>query len=159
MTHDTLHTLSPSSSAPAERIGDHSEASPSSFPFHSLDVYQAARRFAAFVHRVSIGDAELRDQATRAAKSAFLNPSRESDVKGRLHPGPTSPGVGLTVAFSAAANSEPAREFGSIGAGLSAAAPLCSASSKPLGTSSKEECHSSSRASCGHGFGWHFEGA
>src|SRR5512134_3367430 len=43
------------------------------FPFQSLDVYRAARELAVRVHRASIGDAELRDQATRAAKSAFLN--------------------------------------------------------------------------------------
>jgi four helix bundle protein len=43
------------------------------FPFQSLDVYRAARELAALVHRAAIRDAELRDQATRAAKSAFLN--------------------------------------------------------------------------------------
>ena len=43
------------------------------FPFQNLDVYKAARQLAALVHRLDIRDAELRDQATRAAKSAFLN--------------------------------------------------------------------------------------
>ncbi len=43
------------------------------FPFQNLDAYRAARSLAAAVHRASIRDAELRDQATRAAKSAFLN--------------------------------------------------------------------------------------
>jgi four helix bundle protein len=43
------------------------------FPFQSLDIYRAARELAALVHRASIRDSELRDQATRAAKSAFLN--------------------------------------------------------------------------------------
>jgi four helix bundle protein len=43
------------------------------FPFQRLDVYVAARELAARVHRAPISDAELRDQATRAAKSAFLN--------------------------------------------------------------------------------------
>jgi len=47
--------------------------SPSRFPFQSLDVYRAARELAAAVHGLDIRDAELRDQATRAAKSAFLN--------------------------------------------------------------------------------------
>jgi four helix bundle protein len=48
--------------------------SPSShFPFQELDVSRAARELAASVHGASIRDAELRDQATRAAKSAFLN--------------------------------------------------------------------------------------
>lgn len=45
----------------------------SRFPFQSLDVYVAARQLAAAVHSASIRDVELRDQATRAAKSAFLN--------------------------------------------------------------------------------------
>ncbi|MHB1846972.1 MAG: four helix bundle protein, partial [Deltaproteobacteria bacterium] len=35
--------------------------------------YQVAREIAARVHQAKIADAELRDQATRAAKSAFLN--------------------------------------------------------------------------------------
>jgi four helix bundle protein len=47
--------------------------SSSLFPFQRLDAYAVARTLAARVHRASIADAELRDQATRAAKSAFLN--------------------------------------------------------------------------------------
>ena len=43
------------------------------FPFQHLDAYRLARSLAARVHSASIRDAELRDQATRAAKSAFLN--------------------------------------------------------------------------------------
>lgn len=43
------------------------------FPFQKLDAYASARALAALVHRAAIRDAELRDQATRAAKSAFLN--------------------------------------------------------------------------------------
>src|ERR1700694_5159432 len=43
------------------------------FPFQSLDVYIAARELAALVHGARGGDCELRDQATRAAKSVFLN--------------------------------------------------------------------------------------
>jgi four helix bundle protein len=42
------------------------------FAFQKLDVYRAARDLAARLHRARIGDAELRDQATRASKSAFL---------------------------------------------------------------------------------------
>ena len=38
-----------------------------------MDVYQVARSLAALVQAAGIADAELRDQATRAAKSAFLN--------------------------------------------------------------------------------------
>ncbi len=43
------------------------------FPFQQLDVYVAAKELAALVHRLDLRDAELRDQATRAAKSTFLN--------------------------------------------------------------------------------------
>ncbi len=43
------------------------------FPFQRLDAYRAARALASLVHGASIRDTELRDQATRAAKSAFLN--------------------------------------------------------------------------------------
>src|SRR5512141_3217484 len=43
------------------------------FPFQRLDVYRFARELAALVQRAGIRDAELRDQATRAAKSVFLN--------------------------------------------------------------------------------------
>ncbi len=43
------------------------------FPFQQLDIYRAARELAALVHQARISDAELRDQATRASKSVFLN--------------------------------------------------------------------------------------
>ncbi len=43
------------------------------FPFQSLDAYCLARSLASRVVAASIRDSELRDQATRAAKSAFLN--------------------------------------------------------------------------------------
>lgn len=43
------------------------------FTFQQLDVYIAARELAQCLHQANIGDAELRDQATRAAKSTFLN--------------------------------------------------------------------------------------
>jgi four helix bundle protein len=42
------------------------------FAFQKLDCYRVAREFAKGVHEAGIRDAELRDQATRAAKSAFL---------------------------------------------------------------------------------------
>ncbi len=45
------------------------------FPFQKLEVYVQSRELAAGVHRAGIGDTELRDQATRAAKSVFLNVS------------------------------------------------------------------------------------
>ena len=42
------------------------------FPFQKLDAYQTAREIARRVHLAKIRDRELRDQATRAAKSCFL---------------------------------------------------------------------------------------
>ena len=41
-------------------------------PFQLLDVYVAAKELARRVNTAKIADAELRDQATRAAKSTFL---------------------------------------------------------------------------------------
>ena len=41
-------------------------------PFQRLDVYIAAKELARRVHEAKIRDAELRDQATRASKSTFL---------------------------------------------------------------------------------------
>ena len=49
-----------------------SPASQPQLAFQRLDVYVAARELAAAVHTSAITDAELRDQATRAAKSCFL---------------------------------------------------------------------------------------
>ena len=42
------------------------------FPFQTLDVYRAARELVVVVEKGAIRDAELRDQATRAAKSVLL---------------------------------------------------------------------------------------
>jgi four helix bundle protein len=42
------------------------------FRFQKLDAYKVAKEMAVRVHEARIGDPELRDQATRAAKSAFL---------------------------------------------------------------------------------------
>src|SRR5450432_622178 len=42
------------------------------FPFQNLDAYRVAREIARRVHESKIRDRELRDQATRAAKSCFL---------------------------------------------------------------------------------------
>jgi four helix bundle protein len=42
------------------------------FAFQKMDCYRVAREFAKGVHEARISDAELRDQASRAAKSAFL---------------------------------------------------------------------------------------
>ena len=48
-------------------------ASHTLLPFQSLDVYVLARELAARVHALPLADAELRDQARRASRSAFLN--------------------------------------------------------------------------------------
>jgi len=58
------------------------------FQFQNLDVYAAAKAFAVLVQRTQIKDLELRDQATRAAKSCFLNlaeglPSRQAGIRRR----------------------------------------------------------------------------
>ncbi len=42
------------------------------FAFQKMDIYRAAKELAARIHLARIADAELRDQATRASKSAFL---------------------------------------------------------------------------------------
>jgi four helix bundle protein len=41
-------------------------------PFQKLDAYRVAKELVRRVHEAKIADAELRDQATRAAKRAFL---------------------------------------------------------------------------------------
>ena len=41
-------------------------------PFQKLDAYIVAKELAKLTHQAGIRDCELRDQATRAAKSAFL---------------------------------------------------------------------------------------
>jgi four helix bundle protein len=56
-----------------ELNGTRTDPTPTAFPFQSLDCYRCARELAIRVHRAGISDPELRDQATRAAKSAFLN--------------------------------------------------------------------------------------
>jgi len=43
------------------------------FRFQSLDIYRLAKDLAVLVQDARIKDGELRDQATRAAKSCFLN--------------------------------------------------------------------------------------
>ena len=42
-------------------------------PIQKLDCYVVAKEIARRIHAANIPDAELRDQATRAAKSTFLN--------------------------------------------------------------------------------------
>jgi four helix bundle protein len=58
------------------------------FNFQSLDIYRVAKDVAVLVQTARIRDAELRDQATRAAKSAFLNlaeglPSNQDGIRKR----------------------------------------------------------------------------
>ncbi|MEO7113419.1 MAG: four helix bundle protein [Polyangiaceae bacterium] len=58
------------------------------FHFQNLDVYAAAKDFAVLVQQARIKDVELRNQATRAAKSCFLNlaeglPSKQAGIRRR----------------------------------------------------------------------------
>ena len=58
------------------------------FHFQKLDAYGVAKDVAVLVHQMQIRDLELRDQATRAAKSCFLNlaeglPSKMAGVRRR----------------------------------------------------------------------------
>jgi four helix bundle protein len=57
-------------------------------PFQKLDSYIVAKELAKRTHQAGIRDCELRDQATRAAKSAFLGlceglPSDASGIRKR----------------------------------------------------------------------------
>ena len=57
-------------------------------PFQRLEVYVAAKALAQAIHDASIRDPELRDQATRAARSTFCNlcealPSRSTAMRRR----------------------------------------------------------------------------
>ena len=57
-------------------------------PFQKLDSYIVAKELAKLTHQAGIRDSELRDQATRAAKSAFLGlceglPSDASGIRRR----------------------------------------------------------------------------
>jgi four helix bundle protein len=57
-------------------------------PFQKLDSYIVAKELAKRTHQAGIRDCELRDQATRAAKSAFLGlceglPSDSSGIRRR----------------------------------------------------------------------------
>jgi four helix bundle protein len=53
------------------------------FPFMGLDVYRVAREVAVRVEAAKIGDRELRDQATRAAKSVLLRLSEGLPHRGQ----------------------------------------------------------------------------
>jgi four helix bundle protein len=90
------------------------------FAFQQLDVYQVALQLAAVVHAARIGDAELRDQATRAVDSVFLNlaeglPAQAAGVRrrhftaanGSLHE--VAAAVDLAVAIGAIAPETAAR--------------------------------------------------
>lgn len=56
----------------AEREERHDDADPPVFPFQRLEAYVVAKQLAGRVQQAKIRDTELRDQATRAAKSTFL---------------------------------------------------------------------------------------
>ncbi|ABS25815.1 four helix bundle protein [Anaeromyxobacter sp. Fw109-5] len=73
MPNTVLVQLKPGSVSSSPTLTPSPSPSPSPFPFQTLDVYRCARELAVRVHRAQLSDAELRDQATRAAKSAFLN--------------------------------------------------------------------------------------
>ena len=60
----------------------------------TLDCYQVAKTIAVRVHEAKIGDSELRDQATRAAKSTFL----------RLAEGLPNEGAGMRRKYFTEAN-------------------------------------------------------
>ena len=62
-----------SSSSSSSTSSSSSSSSVASLPFMRLDAYVVARSLVRLVCSASIADAELRDQATRAAKSALLN--------------------------------------------------------------------------------------
>ncbi len=96
--HTHFETPLPTLSSPSTELADPSgppavrchlaAEAPSTLPFQRLDCYQVALSLARLVHAARIGDAELRDQATRAAKSAFLNlceglPSDQPGVRRR----------------------------------------------------------------------------
>ena len=88
--HTHFETPLPTLSGSSPGAADPTAAPPAgaTLPFQRLDCYQVALSLARLVHSARIGDAELRDQATRAAKSAFLNlceglPSDQSGVRRR----------------------------------------------------------------------------
>lgn len=56
---------------PARRHRPRRKGTPG-YPFQRLDAYRVAKELVRRVHEAKITDAELRDQATRAAKRAFL---------------------------------------------------------------------------------------
>src|ERR1700730_3940722 len=65
-----------------------------SLRMQNLDCYQVAKAIAGRVHEARNGDAELRDQATRAAKSTFL----------RLAEGLPNEGAGMRRKYFVEAN-------------------------------------------------------
>ena len=65
-----------------------------SLKMQGLDCYQVAKAIAVRVHEARIGDSELRDQATRAAKSTFL----------RLAEGLANEGAGMRRKYFVEAN-------------------------------------------------------
>jgi hypothetical protein len=52
-------------------------------PFQRLDVYRVAKELVRLGHEAKISDAELRDQATRAAKRSFLGLCEGLPIEGQ----------------------------------------------------------------------------
>ena len=99
------------------------------FHFQKLDAYVVAKEVAVLVHRAQIRDLELRDQATRAAKSCFLNlseglPSKQSGIR-RRHFASALGSLGeLCAALDLAAAIGVVDESADLDAALSRLAPL-----------------------------------
>ena len=97
----------------------------------SLDCYQVAKTIAVRVHEAKIADSELRDQATRAAKSTFL----------RLAEGLPNEGAGMRRKYFVEANNslhevvaavDLAAAIGAIGPAVAAEIIALSARLKPM---------------------------
>jgi four helix bundle protein len=72
--------------------------------FQTLDSYQAAKEIARLVHLAKITDNELRDQATRASKSCFL----------QLCEGLPSESVAMRRRYFVTANGSPHETVGAV---------------------------------------------
>ena len=99
------------------------------FHFQKLDAYVTAKQVAVLVHRLQIRDLELREQATRAAKSCFLNlaeglPSKQSGIR-RRHFASALGSIGeLCAALDLAMAIGAVEESADLDAALSRLAPL-----------------------------------
>src|SRR5262245_45005640 len=85
---------------PARRAGGRFPMIDDRLPFQRLDAYVVAKELARQVHAAKIGDRELREQATDAAKSTFL----------RLSEGLPHDGAALRRKYFTEANGQSARD-------------------------------------------------